>query len=102
MMEKGAEIFLVTAAWPFPRLSNWTALNQVRALENICYLAFCNCSGINRGKQFLGHSMIVDPWGVVISSSAEEERIITAEIDLSSVHQIRSVFPPLKDRVLKI
>lgn len=102
MMERGAEIFLVTAGWPFLRVANWVALNQVRALENICYLISCNCSGINRGKQFLGHSMVVDPWGVVIAGSAEEERIVTAEIDPSLVHKIRDDFPPLRDRVLKI
>lgn len=102
MMEQGAEVFLVTSGWPFPRVANWVALNQVRALENICYLVSCNCAGINRGKQFLGHSMVVDPWGVVIAGSAEEERIITTPIDPSLVHKIRAEFPPLRDRVLKL
>lgn len=102
LMEQGAEIFLVTTAWPFPRLSNWVALNQVRALENICYLVSCNCSGINKGIRFLGHSMVVDPWGVILAGSAEEERIVNAEIDAALVHQVRSQFPPLQDRVLKI
>lgn len=102
MMEEGAEIILVTAAWPFPRLANWIALNQARALENICYLISCNCSGVSKGQRFLGHSMIVDPWGVIIAGSAEEERIVKAEIDPAYVHKTRSVFPPLHDRVLKI
>ncbi|WP_207744666.1 carbon-nitrogen family hydrolase [Desulfallas sp. Bu1-1] len=102
MMEQGAEIFLVTSGWPFPRVANWVALNQVRALENICYLVSCNCAGINRGKQFLGHSMVVDPWGVVIAGSADEERIVRAEIDPSLVHKVRAVFPPLRDRKLRI
>ncbi len=102
MMEKGAEVFLVTSAWPFPRLANWIALNQARAIENVCYLVSCNCSGINQGKHFLGHSMVVDPWGVIIAGSADEERIVKSEIDPASVHKTRSVFPPIQDRVLKI
>lgn len=102
MMEQGAEVFLVTSGWPFPRVANWVALNQVRALENVCYLISCNCAGVNRGKQFLGHSMVVDPWGVTIAGSAEEERIIIAAIDPALVHQIRAEFPPLRDRVLKL
>jgi len=102
MMEEGAEVFLVTSGWPFPRVANWVALNQVRALENICYLVSCNCAGISKGKQFLGHSMVVDPWGVVIAGSAEEERILTSAIEPSLVHKIRAEFPPLRDRVLKL
>ncbi len=101
MMEQGAEIFLVTSAWPFPRVGSWIALNQARAIENVCYLISCNCSGISRGMRFVGHSMIVDPWGVVISASAEEERIVKGEIDPANVEKIRSIFPPIQDRVLK-
>jgi predicted amidohydrolase len=102
MMEKGAEIFLVAAAWPFPRLANWVTLNQARALENICYLISCNCCGASRGQRFLGHSLVVDPWGVIMAGSAEEERIVKAEIEPASVQKTRAVFPPLQDRVLKI
>ncbi|ADL12008.1 Nitrilase/cyanide hydratase and apolipoprotein N-acyltransferase [Acetohalobium arabaticum DSM 5501] len=102
MMKKGAEIFLVTSGWPFPRLTNWTALNQARAAENICYLVSCNCAGENQGTQFLGHSMIVDPWGTPIASSDHQERIVRAEIDVSKVKEIRQEFPPLKDRVLEV
>ena len=100
MMKKGAEIFLVTSGWPFPRWANWVALNQVRALENICYLVSCNCAGTNRGKQFLGHSMVVDPWGVVRAFSADEPCIVTSDIDPSRVHEIRSKFSQLQDRKL--
>lgn len=100
MMRKGAEFFLNVSAWPFPRVANWTALNQARAIENVCYMLSCNCAGINRGKQFLGHSMVVDPWGVVLASTDERERIIRIEIDRAKVHEIRQEFPQLNDIVL--
>lgn len=99
MMEKGAEAFLVTSAWPFPRVENWVVLNQARAIENVCYLVSCNCAGVSRGIQFAGHSMVVDPWGVVVAGSQHEERIITHSIDLDYVHKVRNVFPPLRDIV---
>lgn len=102
MMEKGAEVFLVTSGWPFPRLASWVALNQARAIENVCYLVSCNCCGVSRGQRFLGHSMVVDPWGVIIAGSAEEERIVKSEIDPVFVHKTRAIFPPIQDRVLKI
>jgi predicted amidohydrolase len=69
MVDQGAEIFLVSSAWPFPRIENWVALNQVRALENQAYLISSNCCGVNYGKQFLGRSLAVDPWGIVIAGA---------------------------------
>ncbi len=101
MLDKGAEVFLVTSGWPFPRWANWMALNQVRALENICYLISCNCAGINKGITFLGHSSIVDPRGIIRASSNEEPCIVSDYIDLKRVHQVRSSFSQLSDRTMK-
>lgn len=102
MVDQGAEFFLVCSAWPYPRLESWIMLNRVRALENEAFLISSNCVGINRGKQFVGHSMIVDPWGSIVAASGDEEMIVKAEIDPATVARVRSVFPPLRDRVLKL
>ncbi|MHB1405578.1 MAG: carbon-nitrogen family hydrolase [Desulfitobacteriaceae bacterium] len=99
MLDQGAEIFLISSAWPYPRLDHWRLLNQVRALENECYLISANSAGVNRGKQFLGHSAIVDPWGVMIAGAGDEETILTADIDVAKVQRVREIFPPVKDRV---
>ncbi len=101
MLDLGAEVFLVTSGWPFPRWANWLALNQVRALENICYLVSCNCAGLNRGIAFLGHSCVVDPRGIIRVGSNEEPCIVSDTIDLDRVHQIRNSFHQLNDRTLK-
>ena len=101
-VEKGAEFFLVTSAWPFPRVEAWNALNQVRALENTCYLISCNAVGVDRGVRLAGHSQIVDPWGYVLAASGYEETIVRAEIPAGSVARIRKEFPVLKDRRLTV
>ena len=100
MVDKGAEFFLVTSGWPFPRLSHWLVFNQARAIENSCFLISCNAAGVQQGTRFLGHSLIVDPWGVVVAGSAHEERIITADIDPGLVAKTRQEFSALRDRVL--
>jgi len=102
LMEAGAEVFLVTSAWPYPRLTSWVVLNQARALENLCYLVSCNCTGLNRGQRLLGHSMVVDPWGEILAGKVAGECIVSAVIDPCRVHQIRDEFPPLQDRVPEI
>lgn len=100
MLDQGAEILLISSAWPYPRLDHWRMLNQVRALENQCYLISANCAGINRGKQYVGHSAIVDPWGVMVAAAGDEEAVISGEVSLDEVRRIREIFPPVKDRVL--
>ncbi|MDF2910819.1 MAG: carbon-nitrogen family hydrolase [Sporolactobacillus laevolacticus] len=98
-LDLGAKLFLVTSAWPLARLAHWELFNAARAVENQCFLVSCNCVGSNQGVILGGHSRIVDPWGKVIATGDENEAIITAEIDLATVDQIREEFPQLKHRV---
>jgi predicted amidohydrolase len=98
MVEKGAEVFLVCSAWPYPRLEHWITLNRVRALENQCFLVSSNSAGMNQGGQFVGHSMIVDPWGIILASGGDEEVIVRSEIDLKEIKSARKRFPALADR----
>lgn len=98
MVDQGAEIFLVCSAWPYPRLEHWIILNRARALENQCFLVSANSTGLNTGIQFVGHSMIVDPWGVILASGGDEEVTLQAEIDLDQTREARERFPALADR----
>ncbi|KIL39637.1 acyltransferase [Gordoniibacillus kamchatkensis] len=99
-VDQGAEIFLVTSAWPHQRLEHWKLFNATRALENQCYLVSCNCVGTTRGVLLGGHSSVVDPWGIMVATSGEQETIVKADIDPAEVARIRDVFPSLKHRVL--
>jgi predicted amidohydrolase len=101
MLDQGAEFFLISSAWPSPRLEHWLLLNRTRALENLSCLISSNCVGVNRGVQFVGHSLIVDPTGQIIAGSNDEECIIRAEVDRDIVSRSRAEFPALKDRVLR-
>ena len=98
MVEQGAEIFLVCSAWPYPRLEHWLMLNRVRALENQCFLMSANSVGTNQGTQFVGHSMITDPWGTILAGAGDKEVIIKSEIDLGELEAARQQFPALADR----
>lgn len=99
-VDLGAELLLVTSAWPHRRLAHWNLFNQVRALENQCFLISSNCAGTNKGNFLGGHSQVVDPWGTVIASGGEQETIVKTEIDLKQIEHIRETFPQLKHRVL--
>jgi len=101
MLDQGADFFLVSSAWPYPRLEHWLLLNRTRALENLSCLISSNCVGINRGKQFLGHSLVVDPMGQIVGGGDDEECIVRAEIDRDTVLGARAEYPALRDRVFR-
>jgi predicted amidohydrolase len=73
-------------------------LNRVRALENQCFLMSANSVGLNQGIQFVGHSMITDPWGTILAGSGDLEAIIKSEINLGELEVARQQFPALADR----
>lgn len=95
---EGAEILVVPAEWPHPRLDHWRTLLKARAIENQLFVLAANRCGKQGMVRFCGNSMIINPWGEVIAEADEEERIITAEIDLSLVAKYREDMPALRDR----
>jgi predicted amidohydrolase len=99
MVDMGANLFVVCSAWPYPRLEHWIMLNRVRALENQSFLVSANSVGRSRGGTFVGHSMIVDPWGIIMASGGDRELVLTAKIDFDEIRQARTQFPALADRV---
>ena len=94
----GARVILICAEWPHPRLEHWRTLLRARAIENQSYVVACNAVGTASNNVFFGHSLVVDPWGEIIVEGQETEDLITAEIDVSMVDQIRARFPFLADR----
>jgi predicted amidohydrolase len=57
-----------------------------------------NSVGFNQGIQFVGHSMIIDPWGTVQASAGDNEIIVKSEVDLDDLKAARQQFPALADR----
>jgi predicted amidohydrolase len=101
MVDRGAELFLVTSAWPQPREEAWVLLNRARAVENLAFVFACNCAGEVGGRRYVGRSMFVDPLGVVLADGGADESIVTAEVDPKQVAELRREFPFLEDRVFK-
>lgn len=99
MVEQEADMFLVCSAWPYPRLEHWLMLNRVRAIENQCYLISSNSVGMNQATQFVGHSLVVDPWGTILAGGGDKEITLKSDVDRSDVASAREQFPGLAGRV---
>lgn len=95
---KGTNVLFVPAQWPNPRLHHWRTLLMARAIENQMYVIACNRTGVSGSTSFFGHSLIIDPWGEIILEGSEDEEILTAQIDLSLVAEVRSRIPIFEDR----
>jgi deaminated glutathione amidase len=50
------------------------------------------------GRETYGHSMIVDPWGVVLDCLPTGTGHVMADIDLAKLRATRERFPALKHR----
>lgn len=98
LIEDGAELFLITSAWPNARLEHWILLNRIRALENQVFLAAANLGGEHAGVQLAGQSMVVDPWGIPIANAGTDDQTAFADIDLDDVDETREEFPAFHDR----
>jgi predicted amidohydrolase len=90
-VEQNVNAFLISSAWPFPRVEHFRALALARAIENQSYVIAANRVGTDEGAMFCGNSMIVDPYGVVIAAaSADREELVHAELSADLVASVRS------------
>ncbi|HBM11432.1 MAG TPA: hypothetical protein DD390_01930, partial [Rhodospirillaceae bacterium] len=91
---QGAEMVVLPTAFP-ARLDHWEFLNRARATDNQYYLASSGMVGhlADSTVNFVGRSMIVDPWGVVVGQAPDREDVLTVTIDLRSIEAVRNWWP---------
>lgn len=80
MLKQGAEMFAISAAFPYERIEQWNLLTRARALENQAFLVACN--------QF-GASNIVSPYGEILYTTKQEESVLKSIINLEEVFEYR-------------
>ncbi|HHU11153.1 MAG TPA: carbon-nitrogen family hydrolase [Intrasporangiaceae bacterium] len=100
LLDDGAEVFIVPAAWPTARVGAWTLLGRARAVENQCFVLACNTAGTHGGLQMGGRSQVVSPMGEVLAEAGADEELLDVTIDLADVAVAREKFPVLADRRL--
>jgi predicted amidohydrolase len=97
---EGAELVTVPAHFTTPTgKDHWHVLLRARAIENQLYVAAAAQFGETlSGKPAYGRSLIVDPWGLVVAQAADEETVISAELDRAHLQSIRAKLPSLANR----
>lgn len=100
MARKGLDILIIPSAFTAKTgAAHWEVLLRARAIENLCYVIAPNQGGFHiNGRQTFGHSMVVDPWGVVLDCYKTGAGFVSADIDKTRLEKMRTSFPVLEHR----
>lgn len=98
----GAQLIVVPAAFMLHTgRDHWEVLLRARAIESQCYVVAAGQIGDHEpARTCFGRSMIIDPWGTVLAQAPDKVGIVTAEIDLERLAEIRAELPSLTNRRL--
>mgnify|MGYP001104200200 FL=1 len=99
MALEGAQILLMPADFTMPTgKDHWETILRPRAIENGCYVIAPAQCGVKPKFQAYANSLVVDPWGNVIARASNPPQVITAEIDLDYLQQVRRQIFTLENR----
>jgi len=97
---RGAEILAVPAAFTaITGAAHWEPLLRARAIENQAFvIAAAQVGAHATGTSSHGHSMIVDPWGVILAEAPDGEGAVVADLDFGVLEDVRTRLPALRHR----
>ncbi|MEP2531612.1 carbon-nitrogen hydrolase family protein [Shimia sp.] len=101
LAKAGAQILTAPAAFSHVTgAAHWEILLRARAIETGCFVLAPAQTGrhnASRGqkRQTYGHSLVIAPWGEVLSDAGEAPGITYVDIDLNMVEKARQKVPAL-------
>jgi predicted amidohydrolase len=96
LVDAGAQLLVLPAAWVGGPLKEyqWETLARARAIENTAYLAAAG----QPPPEFSGHSMVLDPMGVVLAAVGEADGLAVADVTAERLAEVRRKLPVLEHR----
>lgn len=92
----GANILVMPSAWVQGemKVEHWQTMLKARAIENGCYVVAPD----QIGNIYVGHSMVVDPFGRIVLDMEERVGLEVVDLDNKLVDDVRKKLPLLKNR----
>jgi len=99
---RGAEMLLVPSAFTHTTgQAHWEVLLRARAVENLAYVLAPAQGGLHEnGRRTWGHTLLVDPWAVVMGVRPEGAGVLLGDVDIERIWQCRARLPALEHRLL--
>ncbi|MBQ7800808.1 MAG: carbon-nitrogen hydrolase family protein [Oscillospiraceae bacterium] len=96
----GAQVILVPAAFNMTTgPAHWEVMHRSRAIDNQVFMIGTSpARDLSASYHAWGHSMVVHPWGTVLSQMDEKAGMKLTTIDLDEVASIREQLPIMKTR----
>jgi deaminated glutathione amidase len=100
LVDRGAEVFAVPAAWVRGSLKeeHWLTLLRARAIENTCYAA--GAGEISRSN--IGRSAVFDPLGLQLTDLGETPALGLVEVRPERLSEARVKLPALTHRRYRV
>ncbi len=104
LAEKGAQMIALPAAFTLQTgKDHWEVLCRARAIETETYFCAAAQTGSfsqgNETRTTYGHSLVVDPWGLVVACASDGEGVVAARLDMDRVNKVRQQIPVARHRV---
>jgi predicted amidohydrolase len=95
MAQNGADFLTVPSAFTVPTgEAHWHVLLRARAIETGAYvLAPAQTGQHDSGRRTYGHSLVVSPWGEIVSDAGTEVGISFVTLDPRAVDAARGKIP---------
>jgi len=98
LADKGADLITVPAAFTLQTgKDHWEVLLRARAIETQTYVCAAAQTGSfkvnNETRQTYGHSLVADPWGLVVAKASDGVGVVSARLDMAQVRRARDLIP---------
>eukprot|EP00835_Amoeboradix_gromovi_P001048 NODE_41_length_29768_cov_0.533924.p11 type:complete len:256 gc:universal NODE_41_length_29768_cov_0.533924:25798-26565(+) len=99
LREMGANVLTYPSAFTVETGIHFEPLVVARAIETQCYVvAACQYGRHTEKRSTFGNSLIVDPYGKILAKGTKEPELLTAEIDLDYLNEVRYKMPVLNHK----
>lgn len=104
LMDKGAQVIALPAAFTQQTgKDHWEVLLRARAIETESYVCASAQTGTftvgNETRATYGHSLVADPWGLVVAKASDGIGIVSSRLDISQVERVRKLIPVASHKV---
>ena len=97
LAQAGAQIILFPTANMVPNAERQILQIRTRAMDNQCFVACVNRSGIEGELHYCGHSLVAGPDGEVLGNLGNDSGILIVDIDLNRINESLTNHNYLKD-----
>lgn len=105
-LKQNVQLIVLPTAWIFPSAmlavaeerqsleDIWQSMAKTRAYDNEAFVVVCNqCGEIGHGMEGLGNSMVVSPYGKLLSLAGSFEETMLTHIDIGLADKCKQEFP---------